>query len=146
MNKWNEQRVAVHYGSDGKEFACSAGDLGSIPGLGKSPGGGHATHSSILAWRIPTDRGAWQATVHGVTRSQKQQRLSTHTEVTHPGGIDIKGPTCNSGDPDSFPGLGRLPGGGDQNSLQYFSLENSMDRVWQSTAQGIAKSWTWLSD
>ena len=30
---------------------------------------GMATHSSILAWRIPTDRGAWQATVHGVTKS-----------------------------------------------------------------------------
>ena len=34
-----------------------------------------ATHSSILAWRIPTDREAWQATVHGVTKSQT--RLST---------------------------------------------------------------------
>ena len=34
-------------GSAGKESACNAGDLGSIPGLGK------ATHSSILAWRIP---------------------------------------------------------------------------------------------
>ena len=31
---------------------------------------GKATHSSILAWRIPMDRGAWQATVHGVTESQ----------------------------------------------------------------------------
>ena len=31
---------------------------------------GMATHSSILAWRIPMDRGAWQATVHGVTKSQ----------------------------------------------------------------------------
>ena len=31
-----------------------------------------ATHSSILAWRIPMDRGAWQATVHGVTKSQTQ--------------------------------------------------------------------------
>ena len=30
-----------------------AGDLGSIPGLGRSPGGGHGTHSNILAWRIP---------------------------------------------------------------------------------------------
>ena len=54
-------------GSDGKESACSVGDLGSIPGLGRSPGGGHATYSSILAWRIPMDRGAWWATVHGVT-------------------------------------------------------------------------------
>ena len=31
---------------------------------------GMATHSSILAWRIPMDRGAWQATVHGVSKSQ----------------------------------------------------------------------------
>ena len=31
---------------------------------------GMATHSSILAWRIPTDRGAWRATVHGVTKSR----------------------------------------------------------------------------
>ena len=31
---------------------------------------GMATHSSILAWEIPTDRGAWQAIVHGVTKSQ----------------------------------------------------------------------------
>ena len=34
------------------------------------------THSSILAWRIPMDRGAWQATVHGVTNSQTRQQLS----------------------------------------------------------------------
>ena len=37
----------------GKESACNTGDLGSIPGLGRSPGEGKATHSSILAWRIP---------------------------------------------------------------------------------------------
>ena len=36
-----------------------------------------ATHSSILAWRISPDRGAWRATVHGV--AQSQTRLSTHT-------------------------------------------------------------------
>ena len=40
-------------GSGGKESACNAGDLGSVPGLGRSPGGGHGTHSSILAWKIP---------------------------------------------------------------------------------------------
>ena len=34
-----------------KESACNAGDLGSIPGLGRSPGGGHS--SSILAWKFP---------------------------------------------------------------------------------------------
>ena len=45
----------------GKESACSAGDTGDvglIPGLGRSPGGGNVTHFSILAWRIPMDRGA----------------------------------------------------------------------------------------
>ena len=40
-------------GSDGKEPACNAGDLGSIPGLGRSHGEGMATHSSIPVWRIP---------------------------------------------------------------------------------------------
>ena len=40
-------------GSEGKASACNAGDLGSIPGLGRSPGEGNETHSSILAWEIP---------------------------------------------------------------------------------------------
>ena len=46
-------------GSADKVSACNAGDLGSIPGLGEDPlEEGMATHSSILAWRIPMDRGA----------------------------------------------------------------------------------------
>ena len=45
-------------------------DTGSIPGLGRSPGGGMAIHSSILAWRIPMDRGAWRAIVYRVAKSQ----------------------------------------------------------------------------
>ena len=41
---------------------------------------GMATHSSILAWRIPIDRGAWRATVHQVTESQTRlKQLSAHT-------------------------------------------------------------------
>ena len=94
--------------SVGKDSACNAGDPGSIPGLGKSPGEGigyslqyslaslvaqtvnlptmretwvqslswedaleegMATHSSILAWRIIMDNGAWQAIVHRVAKS-----------------------------------------------------------------------------
>ena len=98
--------------SESKEPACNAGNPGSIPGTGRSPGEGigyplHcswaslvaqmvknppamretwvwslcwgdplaegvATHSSILAWRIPTDRGACPATVHGVAKHQTQ--------------------------------------------------------------------------
>ena len=58
-------------GSDGKESAFNEGDLGSIPGLGRlTMDKGTATHSSILAWRIPMDRGAWCTTVHGVAKSQ----------------------------------------------------------------------------
>ena len=95
--------------SAGKESTCKAGEPGSIPWPGSSPGEGimyplqyswaslvaqmvnnppamweiwlpslswedpleegMAAHSSILAWRIPMDRGAWQATVHGVTKN-----------------------------------------------------------------------------
>ena len=55
--------------------AYSAGDLGLIPGLGRSLGGEMATHSSILSWRIPMDRGAWQA--HRVAGSDMTEQLST---------------------------------------------------------------------
>ena len=51
-------------GSHGKKKKKS---LGLIPGLGRSPGG-MTTHSSILAWRISMDKGAWQTTVHGAQR------------------------------------------------------------------------------
>ena len=49
--------------SAGKESTCNAGDLGLIPGWGRSPEEGMAMHSSILAWRIPMDRGAWQVSL-----------------------------------------------------------------------------------
>ena len=54
----------------GKESACNAGSLGSIPGLGRSPG--RRPHSSTLGLENPMDRGAWQASVHGVTKSRTQ--------------------------------------------------------------------------
>ena len=57
-------------GSEGKESTCNVGDLGLIPGLGRSLEEGVATHSSIPAWRIPMDRGAWRATVRGVAKSR----------------------------------------------------------------------------
>ena len=56
-------------GSDVKKSTCNAGDLSSIPGLGRSPEEGIATHSSILAWRIAMDRGVQRATFHGVAQS-----------------------------------------------------------------------------
>ena len=56
--------------SDDKESVCSEGNLGLIPGLGRSLEEGMATSFSILAWRIPMGRGAWRATVHGVVKSR----------------------------------------------------------------------------
>ena len=61
-------------GSDGKESACSAGDLGSIPGLGRSPLEGNGNPLQYSCLENPMDRGAWQATVHGVAKSQTQLR------------------------------------------------------------------------
>ena len=58
-------------GSVGKESTCNVGNLGSILGLEISLEGGMATHSRILAWRIPMDRGTWWAIVHGVTKSEQ---------------------------------------------------------------------------
>ena len=56
--------------SDGKESACNMGSTWvRSPGWEDPLEEGLATHSSILAWRIPMDRGAWQATVHEVTKS-----------------------------------------------------------------------------
>ena len=55
-------------GSAGQESTCNAGDVGSIPRSGQCPGEGHGTHSSILAWRIPMDRGAWWASPWGCKR------------------------------------------------------------------------------
>ena len=59
-------------GSDSNESACNVGELGLIPSWGDPLEDSMATHSSILAWRIHIDRGAWQATVHGVAKSRTQ--------------------------------------------------------------------------
>ena len=56
-------------GSDGKESACSAGDLGSIPGLGRSPGEGNGHPLQYFCLENPMDRAAWQAPVHRVPKN-----------------------------------------------------------------------------
>ena len=55
-------------GSDGKEFACYAGDLDSIPGWGRSPGEGNGNPLQHSCLENSMARGAWQATVHGVAK------------------------------------------------------------------------------
>ena len=53
----------------GKEYACNAGNLGLIPGLGRSPGEGNGNPLQYSCLEKPMDRGTWQAAVHGVTKS-----------------------------------------------------------------------------
>ena len=58
-----------------KESACNVGDtgdLGLISGLGRSPGGGHGNPLQYSCWENPMNREAWQAMVHGVTKSWTQ--------------------------------------------------------------------------
>ena len=66
-------------GSDGKVSACSAGDPGSIPGSGRSPGEGNGKPLQYSCLENPMDRETWRATAQRVTKSQKPlKRLSTH--------------------------------------------------------------------
>ena len=68
-------------------------------------------------------------------------------ESTFPGSSDSKKSTCNLGDLGSIPGLGRFPGEGNGNPLQYSCLENPMDRgARQATVHEIAKTQIQLSD
>ena len=60
---------AIPGGSDGKEFACNVGDMGSIPGLGRSPGEGNGNPLQYSCLENPMDRVAWWATVHGVAKT-----------------------------------------------------------------------------
>ena len=60
-------KICFPGGSEGKESAYSAGDLGLIPGLGRSPGEDRG--NDLLAWRTPMDGGVWLATVHGAAKN-----------------------------------------------------------------------------
>ena len=55
--------------SDSKDSACNAGDVGSIPGSGRSSGEGNGNPFQYSCLGNPTDRGAWRATVHRVAKS-----------------------------------------------------------------------------
>ena len=55
-------------GSLVKNLSANAGDMGSIPGWGRSPGGGNGNPLQYFCLEKPMDRGAWWATVHGVTK------------------------------------------------------------------------------
>ena len=98
----------------------AAQEPSSIPGSGRSPGGGHGNLLQYSCLENPTDRGAGG----------------------FPGGSAGKESACNAGDLGSIPGLGRSPGEGNGYPFQYSGLENPMDRgAWRATVHGVAKSW-----
>ena len=66
-------------GSDGKESACNAGDLGSISGLGRPLGKEMATHSSILAWKIPCTKETGIYIPWGHEESDTTEQLTLYT-------------------------------------------------------------------
>jgi len=71
-------------GSEDKASACNAGDTGLIPGLGRSPGEGNGNPLQYSCLENPTERGAWRAIVHGVTKSRTRLSDFTHTHThTH---------------------------------------------------------------
>ena len=69
---FGEMQLGFPGGSEVKASAWNAGGPGSIPGSGRSPGEGNGNPLQYSCLENPMDRGAWQATVHGVTKSQAQ--------------------------------------------------------------------------
>ena len=70
-------QYGLPWGLRWKELACSAGDIrnvGLIPGLGRSPEEGNGNPLQYSCLESPMDRGAWQATVHKVAKSQTQPK------------------------------------------------------------------------
>ena len=73
-----------------------------------------------------------------------QCRLGLNSNWGFSGGSVVKNPPPHAGDSGLIPGLGRSPGEGNGNPLQYSCLENPMDRgVWQATVHGVTQSRTW---
>ena len=66
----------------GLKASCNAGDLGSIPGLGRSPGEGKGYQLQYSCLENPTDRGAWKTSIHGVAKSDTTEQLSTAHKMT----------------------------------------------------------------
>ena len=97
-------------GSDGKASACNAGDPGSIPGSGRSPGEGNGNPLQHSCLENPMDGGAWKAAVHGVAKSRT--RLSDFTVTFHFHALEKEMATHSSVLACRIPGTGepgRLP-------------------------------------
>ena len=77
---YEEKHRCFPGGSEGKESVYNAGDLGLIPGLGRSPTGGHSNTLQYSCLENLTDRGAWLATVHRVAQFRTQWSSLAHMQ------------------------------------------------------------------
>ena len=127
-----------------KNPSASAGDAGSIPGLGRCPGEGNGNplqYSCLGKWTEEPgglQSMGWQRAGCDLATKQQQQRAvprhtlslesgTTNLYMNFPGGSDGKASVYSVRDLGSIPGLGRFPGEGNGNPLQYSCLENPMD-------------------
>ena len=79
-------------------------------------------------------------------RTCQLQIGTCHGCLSFPGGSVVTNVPANAGDTSLIPGLGRSPGEGNGNPLQYFCLDNPMDRgAWRATVHGVKKSWIQLN-
>ena len=116
-------------GSDNKVSAFNVGDLGLIPGAGRSSGEGNGNLLQYSCLENSMDGGAWWAAVHGVAKSRTRLIDSTSRVFGLSQWLsECKESACNAGDLGSIPGSGRSSGEGNGNLLQYSCLEKSMDR------------------
>ena len=114
-------------------------------------------NSSSQTNTLPEMRRDFLGKIWSVQKKKKDQNILTlsfskktgpgqTTLRSFPGGSDGKESACRAGDSGLIPGLGRSPGEGHGNPLQYSCPENSMDRrAWQAIIHG-SQSWTWLRD
>ena len=119
-------------------------DVGLIPGSGRSPEGGHSNPFQYSCLENPIDRGPWWATGHMVTKSRtrlKELNTCTHTHIYdfYESSV-IKKLPANAGDVGSISGLGRSPGQGNGNPLQYSPESHGQRSLACYTVHGVAES------
>ena len=132
-----DEMIGCHHWRNGHELALAVGD-------------GQGSLVCCSPWgRKELDTTEWLSWLESGAPGLKSNS-ATHSVGGFPNSSVGKEAACCAGDTEdtgSIPGLGRSPGGGNGNPLQYSRLKSLMDRgAWWATDHRVAKNWTWLSD